>query len=288
MRRLLAILVSCAIGFVALGSTAASAAGNPPPSPAPIQISDSLAKTLAQKYVGSYAASRMLHRVTILPAQPTNPTYYTTSPTPVPGQTWAGYEVRSDALDGYPNADGAQGHFNALQNVGGSGVVGTWVGVGGGYPNDTGNIIQTGISNNLMQAWYELLPSPAVYVFSVNSNDEMVADTSYVGSGDWYIDIQDLTTGVYYAATFSFTPDQSTAEWVMEDGNGGTSTIGTNFTTDFQYCTWLEAVSGEPAVPINSSDDGYLYELSFSNSYGSLTPSGLRSTGEGFSVAAAP
>lgn len=62
-----------------------------------------------------------------------------------------------------------------------------------------------------------MLPANPVNVFRVSGGDSMYGLVSWESDVSlWYIDIQDLTTGHYYADEFSYGADKTTAEWIEE------------------------------------------------------------------------
>lgn len=263
------------LGFSALMAPEVSAGVTPATPAASIydqithQISTAQAIQLAQKFLGPTVASHMLHRV-ITPTVPQDPNmrYSTISAS---SSNWSGYYVQGSGLKG------AQASFNSVSDT--TGDVAPWVGIGG-----VGNseLIQTGIDDSLQREWYQMLPSNPVYVFNVHPGDKISATVSYDNStGLWYIDIADLTTNVYYANEFSYTANESTADFILESPYPHNP--GNPATTYFSSAYW------ENSSSLNESlgSAGTLYKETLSNQYGYLVPSAI-SGGTNFSVSYQP
>src|SRR5262249_24836372 len=152
----------------AASSSVQSKCANRPPSPRPMHISAARAKQLTTQLVGAQIASNMLYRVDDPPAalndgsickRYTPPVYITAS------TNWGGYIAFINSSN-RANAVGA--HFNVAScalSCGPVNALATWVGIGG---ENSGQLIQTGVDQQSLRAWYELLPANPVYVFSVS------------------------------------------------------------------------------------------------------------------------
>lgn len=149
---------------------------------------------------------------------------------------WAGYMVVSDYLNPQPIFNGVAGSWIVPQIpensfFGTTNEVTQWVGIGGSASGDP--LIQAGTAEisypygggNSYVAWYEMLPinqpgnSTGVVIsnFVVNPGDVMDVYISEIGTGNsWIISILDHTSGSFYQNTFTYSPDKSSAEWIVE------------------------------------------------------------------------
>jgi Peptidase A4 family len=240
------------------------------------QISIAYAQQLTRTLDGGKVASRMLHRVTTPMASQHHVAYSIAQTT---SSNWGGYVADTSATG--IHVDASFSEFNASRAAGTD--TASWVGVGGFHG---GNVAQAGIDQSLMESWYEFFPNPPVFLYSVNSGDEMydlvLRDRS---NGLWLVFIEDLTTGVFYTNEFSFNPDQTTAEWIVEvQPNGPVGSFApVNFTFD-------QFGDGSSSQPMTSSEASPLWQVSLrSPRGGSVCPSGLTNPGTiGVSFSAAP
>lgn len=242
-------------------------------SPKPIGISDDYAKKLTAKFLGVKAASRMLHRVKEpLANQPEDNVKFTTNPINDPSTNWAGYVAESS------NITGAMSKFTVEKSTG---IDAAWAGVGG--DNGT-NLAQTGVRMDNLKAWYEMFPANPVYLFNVNNGDEMMSTVSFdTDTGKWYLYIGDLTTGTCYGDEFSFNPDTTTAEWIVE--TTGNSAVGNFNPVNFTQATWSD--SNYTYQNINSDSDSTLYkETENCPNGGSISTSSIGSDGQSFTCTA--
>ncbi|HUD03349.1 MAG TPA: G1 family glutamic endopeptidase [Patescibacteria group bacterium] len=102
-----------------------------------------------------------------------------------------------------------------------------WIGIGG-YGNFGKDLIQIGTvqdtgpnlgaSGVLHYAFYECAPQlqTRIAAFSVQTGDQIKASITQSASG-WIMSITNMTNGGTYQTTVSCSPDQSTAEWILED-----------------------------------------------------------------------
>jgi hypothetical protein len=102
----------------------------------------------------------------------------------------------------------------------------TWIGIGGygnlnqdliqmGTDQDTGPNLSTG---KLYYAFWECWPQLATRIpdVKVSPGDDVQSSITKVGS-NWSLSLTDKTNGGSFSKTLSCNPDQSTAEWVMEN-----------------------------------------------------------------------
>ncbi|HET8844232.1 MAG TPA: hypothetical protein VFN35_22385 [Ktedonobacteraceae bacterium] len=240
------------------------------------QISVAYAQQLIRQLGGVQAASRMLYRVTKPMASQPHVTFGNAQTT---SSNWGGYVADTSGTG--IHVDSSFSEFNVSRAAGTD--TASWVGVGGFHG---GNLAQAGIDQSLMESWYEFFPNPPVFLYSINSGDEMydlvLRDRS---NGLWLVFIEDLTTGVYYTNEFSFNPDQTTAEWIVEvQSNGPVGSFApVNFTFD-------QFGDGSSSQPMTSSEASTLWQVSLrSPRGGSVCPSGLTNPGTiGVSFSAAP
>ncbi len=241
------------------------------PQPAKVfQLSDARAKQLALRFGGQKAVAHMLHRVT----KPL-PTQAHTSYDATTDYNWAGYVSDTSSTGNTVNASSAD--FNVSRASGTD--TASWVGIGG---FNGGNLAQTGVDDSQLESWYEFYPSPPVFLYRVNSGDSMYGTVSLDSdTGNWYVDIQDFTTNQYYANEFSFNPDQTTADWIVEvQTNGPVSRFSP---VNFSQATWGD--QNNSSLPMTSSDGNLTSVTLQSPVRGAVCPSGVGSDGESFSLA---
>lgn len=98
-----------------------------------------------------------------------------------------------------------------------------WIGIGGATTND---LIQVGTEDTVSPsgtvstlAFYELLPSAALEIRSlnINSGDSMTANITEISTGQWKISITDNTTSQNYTTTVNYSSSYSSSEWIEED-----------------------------------------------------------------------
>ncbi len=146
-------------------------------------------------------------------------------------ENWGGYVVVSNYLSPQPVFNAVMGSWivpSIPSNVfyGTTNRVSEWVGIGGSTLAADGNLIQVGteeisypIGGNSYFAWYEMVPgnASAVQVFSVSPGDVINAFIQEVGTGNSYtISIIDSTNNNYFQHTFTYSPDKTSAEWIVE------------------------------------------------------------------------
>ncbi len=208
------VLTLIVVGFPAAPANAAPPEGGPV---AEFQITDAYAKAFVLRTTGrSDVVAAMKVRVPSPAVHGTGPVFYSTIYSSPP--KWGGW--MSDTSGNFTHrVYGAFSDFYA-QGAGCCATVGSWVGVGG-----FGNcgLIQAGVNSGSMQAFLELLnfngscAYPSTPLFSVNAGDHMwVYITLDSANGMWYVQVQDLTLGLYYSNEWSYSPSLYTAEWITE------------------------------------------------------------------------
>jgi hypothetical protein len=140
---------------------------------------------------------------------------------------WAGYAVSSDFTNPQPMIIGLNGSWivprvSISQRDTFSAV---WIGIGGQAQKDN-TLIQTGTEqdsvdgNETYSAWYELLPSEAVTIstIDVSAGDEIKASINLVNSTTdlWSIEIRDVTTNQTFKGNFFYDSSRLSAEWIVE------------------------------------------------------------------------
>ena len=72
-------------------------------------------------------------------------------------------------------------------------------------------------------AWYEMYPAPSVYIagFPVNPGNIITGEVKYVGSNQYELSLDNISTGLSYQTTQTATADRSSAEWIMEAPSSG-------------------------------------------------------------------
>lgn len=102
------------------------------------------------------------------------------------------------------------------------GYVGMWIGFGG----VSGNLLQIGVqghaagSNAVYQAFWEEVPGAQTILSSVSihAGDSVSASINNAGTNLWTLSLSDSTSSTSESAmNVSYTPDTSTAEWIVED-----------------------------------------------------------------------
>lgn len=103
--------------------------------------------------------------------------------------------------------------------------------------NGNKDLLQTGVNMVLKKAVYCLWDNPyqkcdetgnqsPTELFTVSQGDNMYGYVARTGVGVWEVLIEDTTKGGsnYYQNTFSFSPDHTTADWIVETSvsQGGT------------------------------------------------------------------
>jgi hypothetical protein len=147
------------------------------------------------------------------------------SPTDQADLNWAGYAATNDFSSPQPLVTGVNGSWivpqvEPSQNDTFSAV---WIGIGGFFGH---TLIQTGTEQDCVNgtfyyfAWYELLPSDAVTIttIDVSPGDTITASINLVNSAAnlWSIYISDLSTGQSFNQDFFYKSSRLSAEWIVE------------------------------------------------------------------------
>jgi hypothetical protein len=196
---------------------------------------------------GTSIVSRMITRVTTPLAIQRDISY---APIQNPSSHWGGYQIMSSY-----NVNDSEGCFNVTQSTNGDDAA--WTGVGGVY--ETQMLAQTGVDMYGLQAWTECYDphsnnNHASFWFGVQPGDDMASLVIQDSGRFWYLMIADETSGDWYGSDVFFSPDQSSAEWIIERT---TSTIGSYGTVQFHDCMWDDANFN--AQTIDSTEDNFWY-----------------------------
>ena len=240
--------------------------------PIEYSISDEYAKAEAARSGGQSVVDHMVTRATKALGV-SKFRYYTTTTS----GDWAGYAA--DVSGQSIIVEGVNGYFYNESTCGAfCADVASWVGVGG---YNGSNLIQVGVDQTTNQAWYELLPANAVNEFSVSNGDKMYGDVHFdFGTGHWYVLIDDQTSGTYYTSEFSYSPDQTTAEWITELTPGGSGDVPSFSPVNFSTDTWKDSLGNNWAMVSGAAT--YNYQITLIATCGRITPSAPGSTEEAF------
>ncbi len=102
---------------------------------------------------------------------------------------------------------------------------GTWIGIDGVTSN---SLIQTGTGQDTANgqtqyyAWFEVLPQPAQIIGNVSPGDVMQASITEtaLGSNEWTISIQDVTSNQIVSPSGTYPTPGQTADWIEEAPTG--------------------------------------------------------------------
>jgi hypothetical protein len=241
-------------------------------SAAPAESSEANARAMVMKTGGSAVVARMLHRV-VTPA-PNAPRRHLHFTTPTTTNIWSGYVGDTTGNDTWVN--GTYTYFTVRATHTTQFVTASWVGVGG-WGN--GNLIQTGVEQGSLWAWYELLPASAVWLFPVRDGDLMFTEVSQQTAGYWFVEIIDVTSGQYYYNSFYYQPGQTSADYVLENQGWAVP----SFTpVPFTVATWEDRWGHW--LPLTDPGFHTLWKVSLSSSWNMACPTDLGSDGKSFSV----
>ncbi len=179
-----------------------------------------------------------------------------------------------------------------------NGYASIWVGMDGYHGGDT--IEQCGITAYCATpeggigwpqyyAWYEMYPAGLNYfALTINAGDRIHAEVDYQGGNNFYLLVNDLTTGQSDSTTqSSSTAARSSAEWIVEAPSSG----GILPLPDFSPVTFAGAyatVNGGSSSPISSFANNYQITMLPTSSGLGANTSALDGTGAGFTVTATP
>jgi len=253
-----------------LDHTSAPAPSGSPPPQIPLST-ERLKQLLLARGLTDVVAHLRTRVETPLPTQPV--VYWTI----VDGQSpnWGGYVADQGNTGNWVNESRA---FFHVRQVTGGPAVGTWGGVGG--VNGT-NLAQTGVDQLRMQAWVELFPNPATYLFSIGNGDTMFSNVFFDGAtGGWVLLIQDYTSGTFFSQEYVFTPDLTSADFISEAQGGGPvpSFSGIDFSSSGYFINQLGT-----ELTIDNPYSLRTIRLKLVSPYGGcITPSALTADGRGF------
>lgn len=230
-------------------------------------------------------------------SSPTPQTGTDSTPISMGSTQWAGYVAMSNLLLRQQVVTSVSGSWvvpevnSSQDNV----YSATWVGIGG-YGESS--LIQTGTLHEVKDgeavyyAWYELLPSTAVRIQSLNVDpgDLMTASISLVDESEnlWSVEITDVTKEERYSRSFRYTSSRLSAEWIVERPEivGKITTLADFGSITFTNCrATIEnvtgTVSGFPGYQLVMYDDqAQLVRVSSPTGGGSsFTVEYLRTTG---------
>jgi len=97
----------------------------------------------------------------------------------------------------------------------------TWIGIDG---FDNSDLIQTGVDAEYddygdvsYTPWWEILPADETpFNDTVEGGDQMHAEIKELGSGEWNIELEDVTQGWTAEQEESYSGEQASAEWILE------------------------------------------------------------------------
>jgi hypothetical protein len=223
---------------------------------------------------------------------PTSPS--TPSSTPSAPATTTSYT--STNWSGYLATSGTYTTVSAnwtVPDVSGNGTSasadGTWVGIGG---VSTGDLIQAGTQDSVTaggqvttNAFYEILPSSSVTVYSITVSPGDSVSTSVVETSpsEWTITITDNTTAKTFTKTLFYTSTNSSAEWVEEDPsytNGNMIPFDNFGTVDFSGISTTKSGSTDN---LNTSNALPITMVNNANTP-IATPSAIEGGGSSFSI----
>jgi len=182
------------------------------------------------------------------------------APIPLGSPQWAGFVSMSNLLLRQGVTTNISGSWTvpAVSPSQGDTFSAVWVGIGG-YGENT--LIQTGTLQGYRNggltyyAWYELLPSTAIRIESMNvePGDSMTASISLVNANlnSWLIEINDVTSGESFSRTVVYNSARLSAEWIVER-----PTVSGNITkcADFGSVTFTDCQASIDGVtgPVSS------------------------------------
>lgn len=248
-----------------------------------LDISDNYARQMVIKYGDPSVAAHMLTRIKQpLPAKFQHHDIFSSNPILSNTYTWEGYDA--DVLNTPYYATLIRAHFTA-RYANWQYTVGEWVGIGGRH--GSGNLIQVGVDMRSLRLFLDLVPSSnsqAIEFQFVNPGDDIYGQVNLDSStGMWFFDIQDVTTNNYTSYEVSYSPDQNSAEWIVEIQHAAPSTpyFGD---VQFSYADWGDNVghNGNILSPeANPTYEAYIGSTSDTcyDSPGSVTNNGTAFVG---------
>ena len=194
---------------------------------------------------------------------------------------WGGYFV--DQRNAFPLVGGCAEESPVKQVGAAHGVdqLEAWCGVGGVHST---NLIQAGsiFNSNILWGFYELYPAGPQKAFSVVNGDEVDTIISRVNNTVWNIFLEDFTHVVSFNENFTFTVDNFTADFIIEDSDWKTTHGLPNFgSSRFVGVLWYDQ-SGNPRDIPNSQ---IYYNVTLKPSSGHCGSTGaLESSHEAFTI----
>jgi peptidase A4-like protein len=151
-------------------------------------------------------------------------------------------------------------------------LLSSWVGIGGVL--GTGALAQAGVYNTAPAVtWYELYPNEPAHATGVypQAGDQMLVLVQWNASNGQYYFLEDDTTTGYYSALYrSFTPDNTTAEWITESSINGT--VPTCSPISFSSANWSDQFGNWWIINPHGSADSY---TQVDPAGGAVTPSSI-------------
>lgn len=185
-----------------------------------LDISDDYARQMVMKYGDPSVVPHMKVRIKQpLPDQFQYQESFSANPVPSETAIWEGYDA--DVWNTPYYATLVRGHFVA-QRTSCNCTVGAWVGIGGVH--GTGNLFQVGIDMVHMETFVDVIQpgfSPyAHYFYVAYPGDDIYGQVNFDSStGQWYFIIGDVTQNFFSSNEMSVSPDQNSAEWILEVAN---------------------------------------------------------------------
>ncbi|MCL4377114.1 MAG: G1 family endopeptidase [Actinobacteria bacterium] len=205
---------------------------------------------------------------------------------------WAGYAVEINLTAPQNNAvSDVKGQWivpTAVASSSPNAYSAIWVGIDG-YSDSS--VEQIGTEQNYINgkpyyyAWYEMYPKPSnTIVMTINPGDTISAEVKYIGSGNFLLTLQDITTGKSFSTTQKSNKAlRQSAEWIVEaPWSGGVLPLA-NFGTAYlsNSATTLNNQTG--TISNNSWQNDPITMASTSGTI-KAAPSALSSDGSSFSV----
>lgn len=201
---------------------------------------------------------------------------------------WSGY---FSAISGtkYTTVSASWTAASPTNSSGSTAYDANWIGIGGITNSD---LIQIGINNTVTasgqvyaEAFYEMLPSPAVGISSlaIAPGDAISASITESGTNTWVIKISDATKNESFTKTVSYTSSLSSAEWIEEDpsdASGALLPLDDFGTVNFSQALTTANGTSEDLTQLTADN------ITMLNSSGSpeAVPSAIGSDGASFSV----
>jgi len=140
---------------------------------------------------------------------------------------WAGYFVSGQSITSVSGSFVVPSSRSVDSNISANS---TWIGIGGTNSSD---LIQTGVQTVIdngevtNSAFYEILPAKSVVIpnLIISPGDQIDASIILVSKNLWSVSIKDTNTGASYNTLIDYSSSQSSAEWIEEDPNSGTSEL---------------------------------------------------------------